>query len=284
MTIGFIGLGKMGGPMAANIAAVTPGLVCFDVAGTEALMPAGAVCASSISDLAARCSTVLISVPDGAATMAVAREILAPGNAVVETLIDLSTIGPKAATQAAALLEPAGITYCDGPVSGGAAGARAKTISLMFGGPSAVLEAHRSLLESFTGKVFHVGEHAGKGQAMKLANNFLSATALAATAEAVAFGLANGLEMQTMIDVLNVSTGRNSATTDKFPNRIITGTYDAGFATAHMSKDVGLFVDGAVEAHCSSVVGAAVDEIWRGCNATLQGSDFTEIWRYVSGT
>ena len=78
---------------------------------------------------------------------------------------------------------------------------------------------------------------------MKLANNFLSATALAATSEAVAFGIAHGLDMATMIEVLNVSTGRNSATTDKFPNRILTGSYDAGFSTAHMTKDVGLFVD-----------------------------------------
>ena len=110
-----------------------------------------------------------------------------------------------------------------------------------------MLEANRALLESFTGNVFHVGDRAGQGQAMKLANNFLSATALAATSEAVAFGVAHGLDMATMIDVLNVSTGRNSATTDKFPNRILTGSYDAGFSTAHMTKDVGLFVDGAGE-------------------------------------
>jgi len=282
MTVGFIGLGKMGGPMAAKLAQASPGLVCFDMAGTDGRMPDGTVAAASIADLAGCCSTVLISVPDGAATLAVVNEILATASSVVETLIDLSTIGPKAATQAAALLEPAGITYCDGPVSGGAAGARAATISLMFGGPTSVLEANRDLLESFTGNVFHVGDSAGKGQAMKLANNFLSATALAATSEAVAFGVAHGLEVQTMIDVLNVSTGRNSATTDKFPNRIITGSYDAGFSTAHMTKDVGLFVEGAAEADIAHVVSAAVAETWRSCDATLPGSDFTEIWRYVS--
>ena len=282
MTIGFIGLGKMGGPMAANVATAAPGLVCFDMAGTEARMPTEAVAATSISDLARRCTAVLISVPDGAATLAVAHEIVATEGAIVDTLIDLSTIGPKAATDAAVLLEPAGITYCDGPVSGGAAGARAATISLMFGGPSSVLDAHRSLLESFTGNVFHVGEKAGQGQAMKLVNNFLSATALAATSEAVAFGVAHGIEMATMIDVLNVSTGRNSATTDKFPNRILTGTYDAGFSTAHMTKDVGLFVDGAADANVAAIVANAVTETWRGCDAAMPGSDFTEIWRYVS--
>ncbi|MEY2416558.1 MAG: hypothetical protein QOH53_1892, partial [Ilumatobacteraceae bacterium] len=115
----------------------------------------------------------------------------------------------------------------------------------------------------------------------KLANNFLSATALAATSEAVAFGIAHGLDMATMIDVLNASTGRNSATTDKFPNRILTGTYDAGFSTAHMTKDVGLFVDGAGEVGAVATVANAVTETWRSCDAAMPGSDFTEIWRYV---
>jgi 3-hydroxyisobutyrate dehydrogenase len=282
MTVGFIGLGKMGGPMAANVAASAPDLVCFDAAGTETRMPTSAVAAASIADLARRCSTVLISVPDGAATMAVAQQIVATDGAIVETVIDLSTIGPKAAIEAAALFEPAGIAYCDGPVSGGAAGARAATISLMFGGPADVLDSHRTLLESFTGNIFHVGERAGLGQAMKLANNYLSATALAATAEAIAFGVAHGLDMATMVDVLNVSTGRNSATVDKFPNRILTGTYDAGFSTAHMTKDVGLFVDGSVEAGTANTVSTAVDDTWRACASSMPDSDFTEIWKFVS--
>ena len=106
MTVGFIGLGKMGGPMAANVAAATPGLVCFDVAGTEDRMPAGAVAATSIADLARRCATVLISVPDGAATLAVAEQIVATDDSVVATVVDLSTIGPKAAIEAAASARP----------------------------------------------------------------------------------------------------------------------------------------------------------------------------------
>ncbi len=282
MTVGFIGLGKMGGPMAANVAKAMPGLVCFDIAGTEVRLPAEAVAATSVADVACRCATVLVSVPDGAAMLAVAEEIGGTDDTVVETVIDLSTIGPAGATQAATTLGAAGITYCDGPVSGGAAGARAATISLMFSGPAEVLEAHRALLESFTGTIFHVGDRPGQGQAMKLANNFLSATALAATSEAVAFGTAHGLDMAMMIDVLNASTGRNSATADKFPNRILTGAYDAGFSTAHMAKDVGLFEDGAAAAGTAGVIAAAIADTWRGCAAALPGSDFTEIWRYVS--
>ena len=282
MTIGFIGLGKMGGPMATNVAAAFPGLVCFDAAGTEDRLPPGGAAATSIADVARRASIVLISVPDGKATMAVAEAILATDDSIVETVIDLSTIGPTAAVEAATALAKVRIGYCDGPVSGGAAGARAATISLMFSGPTDVLEANRALLQSFTGNVFHVGEQAGQGQAMKLANNYLSATALAATSEAIAFGMAHGLDMATMIDVLNVSTGRNSATVDKFPNRILTGTFDAGFSTAHMTKDVALFVDGAATVNTADVVANAVADTWHGCDAALPGSDFTEIWRYVS--
>jgi 3-hydroxyisobutyrate dehydrogenase len=85
-----------------------------------------------------------------------------------------------------------------------------------------------------------------------------------------------------MIDVLNVSTGRNSATADKFPNRILTGTFDAGFSTAHMAKDVGLFANGAATVNTTRAVAVAVADTWRGCDAALPGSDFTEIWRYVS--
>ncbi len=282
MATGFVGLGKMGGPMAANIAAAFPGLVCFDAAGTETRLPTGGVAATSIADLAARCSTVLLSVPDDAATLAVIGALVAADELVVECVIDLSTIGPEAAIAAAASLSASGITYCDGPVSGGAAGARAATISLMFAGSDEVLAAHRPLLESFTGNIFHVGQRAGQGQAMKLVNNFLSATALVATSEAVAFGAAHGLDMATMIDVLNTSTGRNSATVDKFPNRIITESYDAGFSTAHMTKDVGLFNDGAAAAGTTHAVAAAVTDTWRSCDAALPGSDFTEIWRYVA--
>ncbi len=138
--------------------------------------------------------TTFVSVPDGKATLAIAHDLAAAADRRVTTVVDLSTVGPAVAEEAAALLAGAGIAYVDGPVSGGVAGARAGTISLMFGGPADVLDAHRPVLEAFAGNVFHVGERAGQGQAMKLLNNFLSATALAATSEALAFGEAHGLE------------------------------------------------------------------------------------------
>jgi 3-hydroxyisobutyrate dehydrogenase len=281
-TVGFIGLGKMGGPMAANLAKACEQFVCFDIMGTAERAPAGATIATSVADVARAADTMFLSVPNGDATLGVVAEIAECTDRRTTTVIDLSTIGPDAAGQAAAILRSSGIEYCDGPVSGGAAGARAGTISLMFGGPTAVLDEHRALLNAFAGNVFHVGERAGQGQAMKLANNYLSATALAATSEAVAFAMAHGLDMATVVDVINVSTGRNSASADKFPNRIMSDTYDAGFSTSHMTKDVGLFVDGAGAIGTAHAVAAAVNDTWHAAEEAMPGSDFTEIWKHVS--
>jgi 3-hydroxyisobutyrate dehydrogenase-like beta-hydroxyacid dehydrogenase len=280
---GFVGLGNMGRPMAANIAAAGFDLVCFDAAGTAERLPPGARAGASVADLAAQADTVLLSVPDGAVVRSIVSELVATADRRVTTVIDLSTVGPEVAARAAATLAPHGITYVDGPVSGGATGARNRTISLMFAGADEVLDAHRRLLDSFAGKVFHVGTRAGQGQAMKLLNNYLSATALAASSEAIAFGLAQGLDMSTMVDVLNVSTGRNSATADKFPNRVMTGTYDAGFHTALMAKDVRLFLAEAATAGTAADVATAVGATWDAADAALPGSDFTEIWTFVSG-
>jgi 3-hydroxyisobutyrate dehydrogenase len=274
----------MGHPIATNAASAGFDLVCFDAAGTAERLPAGAQPADNAADVFARSETTLISVPDGAATTALIDELECARRRRVTTIIDLSTVGPSVARDCAARLDPLGITYCDGPVSGGVAGARAGTISLMFAGPVAVFDAHRSVLDAIAGSVFHVGERAGQGQAMKLLNNFLSAVALAATSEAIAFGVAEGLEMQAMLDVINVSSGRNTATADKFPNRVVTGTFDAGFRTQLMNKDVALFLESIAAAGTSDAIATVIGQQWAAANATMPGSDFTEIWKFVSGT
>jgi 3-hydroxyisobutyrate dehydrogenase-like beta-hydroxyacid dehydrogenase len=281
--IGFVGLGNMGAPMAANVAAAGYRLIGFDTAGTDGRLPDGASAAASIGDMARAADTVLLSVPDGAATRSVVDELAAAPDRRTSVVIDLSTIGPPAARDAAARLAAHGITYVDGPVSGGVAGARAGTVTLMFGGPTPVFEAHRELLATFAGNVFHVGEEAGQGQAMKLLNNYLSATALAASSEALALGRAYGLDLRTMLDVVNVSTGRNTATADKFPNRVLTGTYDTGFHTRLMAKDVRLFNSVADDAGTGHTVSDAVGALWDDCERAMPASDFSEIWTFVAG-
>ena len=280
---GFLGLGNMGAPMAANIAAAGFELVGYDVAGTEGRLAHGATPASSVDELVEHTDTVLVSVPDGAVSLAVAEQIAGARQRRATVVIDLSTVGPVAAQRAAESLAAVDVTYADGPVSGGVAGAKARSIALMFSGPEPVFDRHRTLLEAFAGNVFHVGERAGQGQAMKLLNNFLSATALAASSEAFAVGRAFGLDLRTMVDVVNVSSGRNTATADKFPNRVLTGTYDAGFFTRLMAKDVRLFNIVAAEIATPAEVSLAVGAVWDAFEAAMPASDFSEIWKFVAG-
>ena len=137
-------------------------------------------------------------------------------------------------------------------------------------------------LMSLMGKTFYVGPNPGQGQAVKLLNNFLSATALAATSEALAFGLADGLSLPVMLEVLNASTGRNSATADKFPNRVLTGTYDAGFSTALMAKDLRIALDLTLAVGTPAALLSRCSDLWTGAEQRLGfGADNTEIVRYL---
>ncbi len=283
--IGFVGLGNMGRPMADRVVAAGFELVGYDRAGSAERCPDGARPVSGLDEVAAGAELVLVSVPDGAASVAVATGLaaVAAEGRRVAAVVDLSTIGPAAAAEAAAVLGGAGIAYADGPVSGGTSGARAGTVSLMFSGPDHLLSRYRPVLAAISSNVFHVGDRPGQGQAMKLVNNVLSATALAATAEALAFGRSQGLDLALMLDVLNVSSGRSSATDDKFPNRVVTGTYDAGFTTTLMAKDVSLMAAEAARAGTRRDLIEAVVARWRAVDDDLAGADFTRVWPWTLG-
>jgi len=129
----------------------------------------------------------------------------------------------------------------DSPVSGGVRGAEMGTLAVMVSGPRADIAAVEPALKVI-GKLFVVGERPGLGQTMKLVNNVLSATAMAATSEALVTGVKAGLDPQQMLDVINAGTGRNTATEDKFTKAVLPGTFDLGFAAALMLKDVKLFL------------------------------------------
>lgn len=279
-SVGFVGLGQMGGPMAANIAKAGYEPLVYDKAGTKERAPEGAVVCDSLEAVLAA-DIVFLSVPDGPVSIALAKEIAdAPGRAT-KVVVDLSTIGPAAAREAGGILQAAGVAYCDAPVSGGQAGARAGTITIMFAGPKHVLEDNKALLDSFSGNVFHVGDAPGQGQAVKILNNFLSGTAMAATTEAVLYGLSQGIDMKTILDVVNVSTGQNTATADKFPKRILTETFDAGFKTKLLSKDVSLFLKNAEEAGTPHEIGSLLADIWSRVDKARPDSDFTLVYQYL---
>jgi 3-hydroxyisobutyrate dehydrogenase-like beta-hydroxyacid dehydrogenase len=278
---GFVGLGDMGGPMAANIAASGHSLKVYDAAGSLERAPARAVPCHDITAVAQQCDTVFLSLPDGRASNDVVNAIAETEGRRTQVVIDLSTTGVAEARKLAQYAQRVDIEYIDCPVSGGRAGAIAGTITLIFAGSNAVLDEHRDVLSSFSGNLFHVGEHAGQGQAMKLLNNFLSAVAMAATSEAITYGLKENLDMKTMLDVLNVSTGQNTATKDKFVNRILTGSYDAGFRTRLMRKDVGLYRQAVVGAQTPHRIADTLDQIWEEVEKARPDGDFTEIFKYI---
>lgn len=279
-TIGFVGLGQMGGPMCSFICRGTTPVVCFDQ--TAGLTPEGGREVSSLAEAVAAADTIFLSLPDGKIVNTVTKEIAAQPDVKGKVVIDMSTIGPAAAKEANETITAAGMTFIDAPVSGGRAGALKASIAIMWAGSKAEMERHQHIIDLFCKNSFHVGEKAGQAQAVKLLNNFLSATAMAASSEAVLFGLSHGVEMKTILDVVNVSTGNNTAIADKFPNRILTGTYDAGFFAELLTKDVRLYNEFVKEAGTSNLIGERVSEVWNMVEDTLPAqSDFTRVFEVL---
>jgi len=278
--IGFIGLGNMGAPMASRLIDAGYQLTVCDIRKecVDAFVAKGARAAASPAAVASAVDTVLLSLPDPAIVRKVA--LGADGviaGSMVKTMLDLSTTGAKAAQEIAAALAAKGITCVDSPVSGGVTGAVKGTLAVMVACPKALYAELEPMLKHI-GKVFFIGERPGMGQTMKLANNLLSATALVATTEAIVFGVKAGLDAGTMIDVINAGSGRNSASQDKFPKAILPRTFDFGFTTGLMYKDVKLCLEEADGAGVQMSVAAAVRDLWRRAfDALGAGSDFTTI-------
>jgi len=281
--VGFIGLGNMGRHMARNLAASGLELCVFDAAGTSERAPKGAQIASSVSHVASEADPVILSLPDGNIVKKVAQEIIDHPGAIAHTVVDTSTIGVQAARTAHQVLLDAGFEYIDAPVSGGVAGAEAATIALMFAGSEAAFGRLTPILSPMCGHLLHVGAKAGQGQAMKVLNNFLSGTAMVATSEAIAFGLTQGLDMERMLQVLNVSSGVNSATRDKFPNQVLTENFDGGFAARLMLKDVSLYLESVKGAGTADDVASVVFKQWSALREAEPDADFTRIYPLIAG-
>jgi 3-hydroxyisobutyrate dehydrogenase-like beta-hydroxyacid dehydrogenase len=226
---------------------------------------------------------VVFSLPDGGVSRSVAREILAAPGRRVSHVVDTSTIGIDAAETIAALLAEAGIAYLDAPVSGGVAGARARTLAVMYAGSDETCAHGEPVLVALSDKRRRVGGRPGLGQAMKLANNFLAALSLSATSEAVAFGVAAGLDMGVMLEVLNESSGRNSATEEKFPRHVLPATYQAGFSNTLMSKDQRLYLQAAARSGCPAEIATVNAALWQRFAESEPGADFTRIYPFVRG-
>ena len=280
MELGFIGLGRMGRPMARRLIEAGHRLTVFDTRqeAVAALTALGGQEVASPAEVADRVETIMACLP----TPDVVLEVATGGQGVIKgkrvrSFVDLSTTGSRVAKRVAALLAKRGIVQLDSPVSGGVPGAEKGTLAVMVSGPRAQFDSLQPVLKVF-GRPFYVGAEPGLGQTMKLLNNLLSANALAATCEAVAMGVKAGLAPDVMIEVLNAGTGRNSASLDKFPRAILPGSYNGGFATGLLVKDLRLFAEEAKSLGLSLEIANSVVRMWEEAKAELgPDSDSTQM-------
>jgi 3-hydroxyisobutyrate dehydrogenase len=282
--VGFVGLGNMGRVLAANLVDSGFEVLSHDLAGSEH-NPSGAAFVSTLDELAQGADVVVCSLPDGGASAEVAGTIARTDGRRTESVVDTSTVGVTASRSIDRLLSAAGIGYIDAPVSGGVAGARARTLSVMYAGPAPVCAAVEPVLAGLSDRRRRVGDAAGLAQALKLANNFLSAVALAATSEAVSFAVSAGLDIEVVLEVLNASSGQSQATTDKFPNHVLSGRYAAGFANTLMAKDLRLYLEAVgTRPDVSGTIGDVTASVWERFAEAEPGADFTRIYPFLAGT
>ncbi|MFI5717605.1 NAD(P)-dependent oxidoreductase [Nocardia sp. NPDC051750] len=287
MCIGFIGLGNMGFPMATRLLQAGHRVVVFDVSAetTRRAVALGAEAALSPRNVADRAETVLASLPSEQAAL----DVATMSDGVIEgervrRFLDMSTIGARTAQQISTLLAERGIAALDCPVSGGVAGARAGSLAIMVSGPPGEFAVAEPVLD-LLGRTIFVGAQPGAAQTMKLVNNLMAATTLAATAEVMVTGVKAGLDPAVMIEVLNAGSGATHASRDKFPRAVLPRTFDFGFATGLMVKDVRLYLQEALALGTPAELASAVAGLWE---KTLddQGaeSDFTTIVKTIEAS
>jgi len=280
MEIGFIGLGNMGFPMVRRLLEAGHTVIALDLrkAVMDRAVALGAKPAASPKEVADRAETVMVSLPTPDIVLKVAT---GPGGVIegqrVRRFVDLSTTGAVMAARIAEALRARDIVQIDAPVSGGVSGAEKGTLAVMTSGPREDVDALEPVLK-IIGKPFWLGAQPGAGQTMKLANNFLSATAMAATAEAMVMGVKAGLDPRVMLDVINSGSGRNTATETKFPKMVVPRTFDLGFTNGLMAKDVGLALSEAKALGVPMEVAEAVmAQLRRACEEIGADKDLTTI-------
>ena len=283
--IGFVGLGNMGAPMARHLVTAGYQLVAADADPAALERFCSTVrCerARSLTELGQSCRVVITMLPDGAAVRQVvlAADGVAAGLSAGCVVLDMSSAEPVGTRELGRKLATAGISLVDAPVSGGVKRALEGTLAIMAGGEPAAIARCRPVLAKL-GQVFCTGG-GGSGHAVKALNNYLSAVALAATAEAMMAGERFGIEPSVMLEILNHSTGRNSATEQKYPAFILPRSFNSGFALGLMAKDLAIARGLAASLGTPSALLRECAEIWRRAERVLGPSaDNTEVVRYL---
>ncbi len=279
ITVGWIGIGNMGWPMARNAKKAGVDIVVYDVDQGRMGKFAeefDAKRAPTLRALAEMSDVIVTIVPDGK----VVRQIcfgegdrLADGFKPGAIVVDMSSSAPTGTRALGDELHKLGVTLIDAPVSGGTVGADKATLAIMVGGSDEAAIAKVMPTLQATGKnVFRCGS-LGCGHAMKCLNNYLSAVGLTAANEALIIGQKFGLDPATMIDIINVSSGRNNSTETKFHQRVLPRTYGSGFAAALMAKDVGIASGLAGDQEAFAPLLHTLNDIWQQASAQLPGVD-----------
>ncbi len=292
-TIGFIGLGHMGGPMARNLLKAGHALKVFDLVpeALKAAVQAGATAVSAATEAVAGVDLVVTMLPASRHVEGLylgkggLLEAIAKGTLVLEC----STIAPESARKVSKAAAERGIRMLDAPVSGGTAGAAAGTLTFIVGGATADLQAAMPYLQAMGKNIFHAGE-AGAGQVAKICNNMLLGIQMAGTAEALALGVANGLDPKTLSDIIAKSSGRNWATELYNPwpgvmeNAPASHDYEGGFGVDLMLKDLGLAAEASMQARATTPLGELARNLYalhstQG-NGKLDFSSILKLYRH----
>lgn len=268
--------------MCANLIEVGNDLIVYDVVdeAVERLVDLGADAAESMTDLAREAEVVMLSLPGPDEVVQVVDE-MSDGLDAGDVIIDLTTSTPATTNAIGEELDSKSVDVLSAPVSGGRSGAENATLSVMVGGDRGVFEEYSPLFESIGSDIFYIGDQPGDGHAMKLVNNYLSFVAMICTSEAVVVGEAVGLDVETMIDVFNQSSGRNTATSYKYPEHIIPGEFDMEYEMALVEKDMQLLMDVTRDTGVPFMVGGSIRQMIAYIRAELgMDADYTEIYKY----
>jgi 3-hydroxyisobutyrate dehydrogenase len=246
MKLGLIGVGNIGMHFSNRLVAAGHEVLVYDrsPAAVDRAVTGGAKAARGNQDLAAQVEVVLLSLPIPGVVLQVADEISQPGSKV-RLVVDLSTTGPSMTHQVADLLKGRHIALVGAPVSGGTANAEKGALAVMTGGPEAAYKEAEPLLRVLGKNIFHLGEDPSLGQTMKIINNTLYATSMIASCEALVYGVKAGLDSKTMLDVLNVSSGRSFATLERIPQCVMDRSFPVRFTTELLHKDVKMCMEEA---------------------------------------
>jgi 3-hydroxyisobutyrate dehydrogenase len=282
-TVGFVGLGRMGTPMVRRLAAAGVAVRGHDTVPRPELADV-VTPVESAPDVAAGVPVVILMLPDSTVVEAVVHgagllDALAPGT----VLVDMGSSEPLRTRALAEEVAGRGAVLVDAPVSGGVAGATAGTMTIMLGAPDDAVAGLEPLLGAL-GRVRHVGP-VGAGHALKALNNLMSATHLLASSEALLVGERFGLDPTVMLDAVNGSSGRSVSTEVKWPNFVVPGTFDSGFAISLMLKDIRIALGLAEATGSASALAGRTVELWAEAAAALgPGADQTEIVRWLRGS